>query len=252
MRILTVDDEDHALRYLGDCLTHIMPSAEIIAFNRSDAALAYGKENDFDVAFLDISMAVITGIELAKELKKIHPNINIVFCTAYAEYAVDAIHMRASGYVTKPYKEEDIKRELDNLLYPVAPPMPDVFVRTFGDFDIFVGGAAVTFLRAKCKEMLAYLVSKRGNIANKQELAAVLFEDEYSLKTQNYLAHIYADLVKSLKKHNAENILIKAHNQYAVDANFFSCDLYDYDKGLPEAINAYKGEYMSQYEWAVF
>ena len=108
------------------------------------------------------------------------------------------------------------------------------------------------FLRAKCKEMLAYLVGKRGGVANRKELAAVLFGDEYSLKTQNYLVHIYSDLVKSLKKYNAADILIKGYNQYAVDTKLFSCDLYDYDKGLPEGINAYKGEFMSQYDWSAF
>ena len=188
----------------------------------------------------------------SKELKKTHPLLNLIFCTAYAEYMSDAIRLHASGYVNKPFREDDIQTELDNLLHPVEKEMPKVFVRTFGDFDLFIDGVAVTFLRAKCKEMLAYLVYKKGSIANKQELAAVLFEDEYSLKTQNYLAHIYSDLVKSLKKYGMENVLIKGHNQYAVDVKLFSCDWYDYEKGLPEAMNAYKGEFMAQYEWAFF
>ena len=251
MKIMIVDDEAHALNNLIACIKDIRPSAEIFSFLRSDEALSFAKTNaSFDVAFLDINMPVITGIDLAKEIKKIQPQLNVIFCTAYSEYAVDAIRLHASGYVNKPYEKDDIERELDNLLHPVAAPMPKVFVRTFGDFDMFINGVAVTFLRAKCKEMLAYLVCKKGGVANRKELAAALFGDEYSMKTQNYLVHIYSDLVKSLKKYNADGLLIKGHNQYAVDTNLFSCDLYDYHAGKPEAINAYRGDFLTQYEWA--
>jgi len=247
---MIVDDEPLAANKLTDCVKKIKPDAEIVSFIRSDEALAYGKENDVDIAFCDINMPIINGVDLAKELKKTHPRLNLIFCTAYADFMSDAIRLHTSGYVTKPFREDDIQTELENLLYPVEKEMPKVFARAFGDFDFFVDGVAVTFMRSKCKEMLAYLIYKKGSIANKQELAAILFEDEYSMKTQNYFAHIYADLIKTLKKHNLENILVKGHNQYAVDTKLFSCDWYDYEKGLPEAINAYKGEFMEQYEWA--
>ncbi len=250
---MIVDDEKHAISNLSECVSAVQPTAEIIPFVRSDEALAFAKSGEvFDVAFLDINMPVISGIDLAKELKKLNSDLNVIFCTAYTKYMGDAIRLHASGYVTKPYEKEDVEQELDNLLHPVEKKLPDVYIRTFGDFDMFVGGVAVTFLRSKCKEMLAYLVYKKGGVANRKELAAALFEDEYSLKTQNYLVHIYSDLVKSLKKFDADSILIKGHNQYAVDTNLFSCDLLDYEKGLPDAINAYKGEFMSQYEWADF
>ncbi len=253
MRIMIVDDEEHALHNLAECLQELQPNAELVSFVRSDEALRiFQTDSAFDVAFLDINMPVINGIELAKELKKIQPKLNVIFCTAYSEYAVDAVRLHASGYVNKPYEKEDIEKELDNLLHPVEEEMPNIFIRCFGDFDMFVGGVAITFIRAKCKEMLAYLVCKKGGVANRKELAAALFGDEYDMKTQNYLVHIYSDLVKTLRKYSAEKILIKGHNQYAVDTKLFSCDLYDYEAGKPEAINAYKGEFVEQYEWAVF
>ena len=42
----------------------------------------------------------------------------------------------------------------------------------------------------------------------------------------------------------------KAFNSYSVNTALFSCDLYDYDRGDPAAINAFRGEFMAQYEWA--
>jgi len=252
MNILLVDDEKHNLEDLKACLTALRPDDEVKAFLRGDEALKFSRNMRIDVAFLDINMPVISGIDLAKELKKNQPFVNIIFCTAYSEYMAEAIRLHASGYITKPYEAKDVERELNNLLNPIEQKKPKVFVRTFGDFDVFFNGVAITFLRAKCKELLAYLVWKKGGIANRQELVAVLFEDENEKKTQNYLVHIYGDLVKSLQKYGLEKMLIKGHNQYAVDTNFFKCDYYDYEAGNPEVINAYKGDFMAQYEWAEF
>ena len=178
MNILLVDDEKHNLEDLKESLIALCPNDEVNAFLRGDTALEFARDHRIDVAFLDINMPVISGIDLAKELKKNQPFVNIIFCTAYSEYMAEAIRLHASGYITKPYVVKDIERELGNLLHPIKGEMPEIFVRTFGDFDVFVGGVAVTFLRAKCKELLAYLVWKKGGIANRQELVAVLFEDE--------------------------------------------------------------------------
>lgn len=251
MRILAVDDELHGLHDIKDCLAAVQPSAEVVCFLRSDEALQYARHNPIDVAFLDIKMPVIGGIELAKALKQIYPRVNIVFCTAFSEYAVDAVSLHASGYVCKPYKEAQIKNELDNLLYP-QEVMPHIYARTFGDFDLFVDGAVVTFKRAKSKEMLAYLVYKNGGTVSRKELAAVLFGDDYSVQTQNYIAKIYGDLLKTLQTLGVADILQKGFNQYSVDVRQFQCDYYDYAAGKPHAINAYKGVFMAQYEWAEF
>ena len=252
MKILLVDDEPFALKELEKCVREIRPDAELFPFGYSDEALAFANDgNAIDVALLDINMPNISGIELAKELKKANPLVNVIFCTAYEKYAMDAIRLHASGYVNKPYKTEDIARELNDLLHPLEKTMPRIFVRTFGDFDVFVDGRVVTnFGRSKAKELFAYLVSKRGGTANKQELVAVLFGDKHTRSIQDYFKKVFRELMDTLREYGIEKIIIKGYNEYAVDVNSFDCDLYDYDKGLPEAINAYKGEFMAQYEWA--
>ena len=251
MIIIAVDDEKHVLKDLAECLSSLRPNAEVTTFDRGDKALKYAREHMVDVAFLDVQMPVMDGIELAKQLKQIRPLIIVVFCTAYNHYTRAAIRLHASGYVTKPYEKADIARELDNLLHPVAATMPAVFARTFGDFDLFVDGVAVTFGRAKSKELLAYLISKQGGVVTRKEIAAVLFGDEYSAKTQNYLVKIYTDLVKTLKAVGADDILIKNYNQYSIDVRKLACDYFDYNAGDPAAINSYHGDFMGQYDWGV-
>lgn len=250
MKIIIVDDERLILQMMRKNLAEVLPDCEPTIFEKSQSALEYAKENNVDIAFLDIDMPGIYGIDLAKELKKIHPLVNVIFCTAYSEFMQDAIDLHASGYILKPTSAEAIKKAVDNLLHPVEKPLPQIFVRTFGDFDLFINGVCALFKSKKSKELFAYLVHKRGGIANKKELAAALFEDSYSDSTQTYLKRIYRELNETLIGYGVETILVKGFNQYAVDTTKFTCDAYDYDKGLPYAVNAYKGEYMAQYEWA--
>ena len=250
MKIIAVDDERPALNVLKKRIMEVVPNDELSIFDTSRAALEYAKTNDIDVAMLDINLPGINGMELAKELKKINPKINIVFCTAYSEFMQEAFDVHASGYLLKPVTKEGVEKALNNLLHPVEKEMPRVFIRTFGEFDLLIDGRPVLFHSKKSKELLAFLVDKRGAIVTKKDIAAVLFEDSYSITTQTYLKKIFRDLVLSLTEYGIEKMLVKGFNQYGLDNMTFSCDLYDYDKGLPDAINAYKGVYMAQYEWA--
>ena len=250
MKIIVVDDEQHACTRLKRILGELGMS-DVTLFDRSIYAIDFAKENKTDVAFLDISMPEMNGVELAKELKKVNPFINLIFCTGYSEFMQDAIELHVSGYLLKPAEPESIKKALDNLLHPIARPKARFFARTFGTFDFFVDGEPLHFKRSKSKEMLAYLISIRGSGANRKDLTAAIFGDKYDEQTQNYLSKIYKDLIETLNAVGGADIVRKSFNTYSVNPELFSCDLYDYDKGDPVAINAYKGEFMTQYDWAM-
>lgn len=77
------------------------------------------EKESFDVAFLDIEMPGMSGIELAKKLKDIKPYLNIIFVTAYTDYALEVHSLYVSGYLLKPIKKEDVVTALDNLRNPI-------------------------------------------------------------------------------------------------------------------------------------
>ena len=253
MHILAADDEQSALNILMGAIKEAVPPAVVHGFRNPAEALEFVKETKCEVAFLDIQMREMSGIVLARKMKEICPKINIVFVTGYSQYANEAFSLHASGYVYKPVTADKISIEMENLRNPVKWEETGIYVNTFGYFELVVNGEDVSFGREKSKELLAYLVDKKGKSATRKEIAEVLFErEDYSRSTQNYLSKIVKELVTVLERVGAEKMLKRGLNSYSVDVETFTCDLYDYEKGnvTPNELNRFQGEYMKQYSWA--
>ena len=249
MKILLVDDENLQLIRLENTVKKIMPDAECFSYTNPKKAYEETENEKLDIAFLDIEMPLISGINLAKKLKKNNPLINIIFVTAYNNYALDAYNIHASGYVLKPVNAEKLKKELDALRYEVElKPSKLLQVKCFGNFDVFKDGTPLKFHRQKSKELFAYLIDREGSSANINELNAVLWEEDH----KSYLRNLIADIQETLKEAGAEDVFIKRHNECFIDPNKIDCDAYEYKKGNPDAIRLYRGEYMIQYSWAMF
>ena len=249
MKVLLVDDEELQLVRLENACKKVITNAEIFAYSNPSAALGFEGINHIDIAFLDIEMPVINGIQLAKKLKAMNPRMKIIFVTAYNEYALDAYRIHASGYITKPVNETKIKEEMDELANVIElKNTKKLQVKCFGNFEIFHNGQIVRFSYQKSKEVFAYLVDREGSGVNVNELNAVLWEEDHN----SYLRNLIADISKTLKSIDCGEIFIKRHNEYSIDVNQIDCDAYEYKKDNPAAINLYRGEYMNQYSWAVF
>ena len=254
MKILAVDDEFMQLRLLEKAILKAVPDCELTCFDNSPAALEWAKQNHADVAFTDIQMPVMTGIELAKELKRIDPHINLIFVTGYYEdYALEAMPLHFSGYLGKPVTAEAVAVELENLRYPIQrEEKPEgLRVQCFGNFEIFSGGKPVHFERRKTKELLAYLIDRHGAQVTTGEICAAIYEDDQNEDNNKAdLRKCTADLKRAFKEAGAEDVFIKGFNAFAIDITKLSCDYYDWEKNDPEAVRAFRGEYMSQYSWA--
>ena len=255
MKILCLDDEPLALKMLQISIEKAKPDAQVTAFSKQKELIAEAESNGCDVAFLDIHMRGMTGVEVAKKLKEINPKMNIIFVTGFSEYKGDAMDMKASGYIMKPVTAEEVAAELDDLRFPVIPKKNALLrVQCFGNFDVFKpDGLPVHFERSRSKEIFAYLVHRHGSSCTTREIAAALFEDEpYDKKQQSYLQTLISAMIKSLKKIGAESVIVKSYNALSVNVDLLDCDYYRFQELDAGAVNSYQNEYMRQYYWADF
>lgn len=252
MIIMAMDDERIALAALCRAIRESVPDAELHDFTTQEDALAFAAESPCDVAFLDILMGGDNGIQIAKRLKLLNPEMNIVFATGNSDYYSDAFRLHASGYILKPITPQKVAQELENLRFPIVSKSGTerLRIQAFGNFEAFVNDKPVAFMYGKTKELLAYLVD-RGTMCTNGELIAILWEDEPTSK-ESYLRKLYKDLRESLTKVGCADAVLRQWGAIGVDVNKIDCDYYNWKNGLATGINAYRGEYMSQYSWSEF
>lgn len=252
MKILLVDDEELQLLRLKNLCNKVLPDDELLCYTNPKEAYDENVDNKIDIAFLDIEMPVINGIALAKKFKKNNPTINILFVTAYNNYALDAYSVHASGYILKPITENKLKEELNNLRYipeiKKASNEKLIQVKCFGNFEVFKDGVPLKFHRQKSKELFAYLVDREGASTNMNELNSILWQED----NNSYLRNLIADIKDTLDEVGASKVFIKRHNECFIDPTKIECDAYEYKNNNPDAIRAYRGEYMIQYSWPIF
>ena len=116
--IIMVDDSKVILTDALAVLEEVIPNATITGFIWPREAIEYAKINRVELAILDIEMGNSSGLELCRTLRKINPNTDVVFLTAYADYALDAWKTEASGFILKPLTPDGVKEQLKKLRYP--------------------------------------------------------------------------------------------------------------------------------------
>lgn len=107
IRSILIDDEKHCLRTLELSLDKYCPEVEIIASCDSpNKALEFMKTSNPDLLFLDIEMPKMNGFELLEKLENFH--FDIIFTTAFDEYALNAFKVNAVDYLLKPIDEKEL------------------------------------------------------------------------------------------------------------------------------------------------
>lgn len=247
MNIIIVDDESLLLKYMTKIVSKIKPEDHIYGFNNSLETVKFAQENKIDVAFLDIQMPGLTGIDLAKKLQETNPKINVIFTTGYDDYALDAFKINASSYILKPITQEAIEKAFENLRYSNQSEnnQPSAIkFKCFGNFECFCNNIPIEFNLSKTKELLAYLVYKNGSLCSNEEIISIIWEDDKD--HLSYFKQMRQDLDKTFTKLNCENVLVRQRGKIGIRTDIVSCDFYDYLQGKPIKLK----EFMTQYSWA--
>ena len=118
LKIAICDDEQSQIEYLLAVVSawanknrHVV---ELKTYSSAKSFLFdYSEEKDFDILLLDIEMPGMTGVELAKAVRKENSTVQIVFITGYYEYFSDGFDVSALHYLMKPVNEQKLYAVLD-------------------------------------------------------------------------------------------------------------------------------------------
>lgn len=116
--VILVDDRKLILAGSLPVLEEVLPNATVTGFSDASEAIEYARENRVALAFLDIELRNTTGLALCRALLEINPRTNVVYLTAYSDYALDAWSTGASGFMLKPITPQGVREQLEKLRYP--------------------------------------------------------------------------------------------------------------------------------------
>jgi len=170
-RALIADDEPHLATYLRDRLLTLWPGLEIVGLARNGGEAAEQIASlQPDIAFLDIQMPGLTGLEVAAGIEG---STRVVFVTAYDEYAVRAFDSEALDYVLKPVTAERLERTVERLQRALEQPPDARLARALRTLQ--VGAPAALPLR--------WIRASHGELMHQVDVARVLFfraDDKYT------------------------------------------------------------------------
>lgn len=252
MKAIIVDDEVIMLRSFMRLSAGINGLNVVEQFSYPEDALEYVEQHKVDLAMLDVRMPGMSGIELAKKLRELRPEILIVFISAYDEYIRDSNLIGGDYYIVKPYKRETIEMMVQKMLLLSQRLHKEIYMQMFGRFTVLREGKPIP-LSGKAKEILALVASRRGKEISNEEIYSTLWEGrEYS----NYHMKVYYNALKRLKdlleEENLSNLLISTSRGQMINTAMFDCDYYAWQDDDMEKRDRFEGEFLSEYSWGEY
>lgn len=274
---ILVDDERPALTLLERMLRENGEIRVLASFTSAEAALDALRTLRPDVAFLDIEMPGMRGLELAEKILETGANPEIVFVTAYDKYALDAFRVSAIDYILKPLSPDDIARSvarLEKLRYqpgPAGASGKPPRVHCFGRLAVYGPGLAepIRWRTAKTEELFAFLLDKPDSEVPRWQITQALWPDcETEKQESNNLHTTVYRLKKALMTFGIPFELGFAGGAYKLSLPGASLDTAEFDAAVRDsgsiaagnqdrfirAFRLYRGNYLEEnaYLWSQF
>lgn len=204
LKIMLVDDERLALVQLEKALRSIaeplLETIEIVTLQNPVEAMELAERLKPQVAFLDIHMPELSGLQVAEQLQERFPHVNIVFLTAYDHYAIKAFELNAIDYLLKPLVKQRLEKTFQRLLLRATllqenegQDMGQESKVLLNSRTILVGKPGrppelPKWRTTKAQELFAYLLMRRGEAVHKSTILDLMLPelDKKRAMTQLY------------------------------------------------------------------
>lgn len=196
LNALLIDDDALCLEALQDTLSLFDDVCIVGSLTNSTDAVAFLRQNQVHLVFLDIEMDRVGGFELARHLRHHHPEVQIVFQTGHASYAVDGYEFQPADFLVKPITAMKMERALmhvrENLSRKVTEIPAQIGIRTGSGLSI-INVADILYVEKTGRKV--YIVCKDDEriLTNYsiQNLQGILEEYDFVRNHQSYLVPLH-------------------------------------------------------------
>lgn len=210
---LIADDEPALARHLQRELSSLWPDLQFTPLARHgvEAAEQIAALRP-DVAFLDIQMPGLTGLEVAQGIEG---DTRVVFVTAYDEYAVQAFEQQALDYLLKPVKADRLQRCVQRLQQTLqAPAAPDARLAEALQ-RLLPAGAAVA-----APQRLRWIRASAGEVMHQIPVEQVLFfqaDDKYTCVQTATAEHLIRTPIVELLPQLDPEVFVQVHRSTVIN-----------------------------------
>lgn len=270
MKVIIIEDEPIAIEVLKKTLMSLESVEVVGTYTNPDEALAAVQELQVDVAFIDIEMGTVSGLEIAQQLINEFDNIEVVFVTAYSHYAIDAFEMNAVDYILKPANEKRLKKTIERLQWKSAKGdrtlerdvQRSISISCFGNFQVFNPDSDPIHWRTrKAKELFAYLWLNSNNVVHRDTIIDEIYTDKTPDQAATYLHTTIYQIRGTLKRLGFMDSIRYYNEGYRLNVPYRS-DLDELNRMLSQeslgekqtekVLTIYKDDFISEgYSWAI-
>ena len=188
---LLVDDEPELVAYLRGALARLWPELQVLEARDGPTALELFETHRPDVAFLDVQMPGMTGLEVARRLAG---RCHVVFVTAFEQYALQAFERAAVDYVLKPVEDERLAETVERLRARLLAPPADLTALVAALARERPGREYLEWLQVQDRKDLVLLAVDEVDLFQSSEKYTVVFSGEREWIIRTPLQELEADL----------------------------------------------------------
>lgn len=270
IKAVLVDDERPALREL-DFLLKKHPEILVAGMylNPLEAIEEIGRLKP-QVVFLDINMPQLMGVDAASRILDVSPDTDIVFVTAFDQYAIEAFELHALDYILKPVDPKRLEKTIGRILEKRPVPQQDgvrkLLIKSLGRFKVaWENEEPIRWRAEKIRELFAFLLYHQGRDITKEELMDKLWAEYDPEKAIRQLYNGVYHIRKALGEYGIDRNLVSINSNYHLHLGPVDYDIKRFD-GLGKSRDAgsfeilkemealYRGEYLEgeDYPWCCF
>lgn len=231
---MIIDDEYHAVKMLARMLAEFQELTIVGQFINPIEALEQVKVLQPDIIFVDIEMPGINGLSFADKVLQDNATTEVIFVTAYSEYAVQAFEINALDYILKPATKERLEKSL-NRIFSIATNKPEVpssvEIQCFGGFKVVLGHEqTVKWRTKKAEELFALFITCYPKELTRDKIIEYLWPEVDSEKAIVYFNTTLYNTKKVFSSYGIKDVIVNRNGRYCIREGVLQCDVWQLEK----------------------